>query len=149
MQPDFEIGAFFGMRSSEQISSFGTVEIDKAITCVFAKTVRKIGKRFVNIEAQFRNFKKEKSVLTTETTETNNSFTLEGDYYINPGLSLGGGFVINRGQDRSHEGTAFAVRGRYDHPSQFGVVLSAERFMARDSTVDDRTTIRISVEFRY
>ena len=40
---------------------------------------------------------------------SNTILTIGGDYYFNPGLSLGGGFDINSGDDRSDEGFTLEV----------------------------------------
>ena len=143
LEPNSEVGVLF--ETSEVTSSFTSTEVEGTVFGVYAKTVRRLNGRFVNVEAEFRNNKDE---ATGSPSETNTEFEIGGDYYINPGMAVGAAFTTNSGDDQSSEGKTIEVRGRYDDESMWGAELSVSSFSASNSGVDDHTIIWFSLVFR-
>ena len=148
LQSNLEVGVSFGSMKAEdpdlvssETKSFG----------VYAKTVREMGGRTVNLEVELASVDYTfdlKAIPGVDDEGKNFRFAVGGDCYLGEGLSVGGAIVSNSGDYADAEGLGFEARIAYNHGTALGVELAVVRFKASGAGVQNTTAGRILVVYR-
>ena len=82
----------------------------------------------------------------TDKNDTNTVVEIEGDYYFNQKISLGGSLAFNNGDDEWQEGKTISVRNKTYFTHNFAVAVEFEQFYVDDEEKgEDDKTISITL----
>ena len=143
-EDNLEIGGTY--RSFTLEDDDGIINFKETLLGAYAKTVRKIAgiPKLVNLEGT--------AVLIQSDYggggEINLQADVAGDYYLNPGFSLGAAVRLNIGGADAQDGFGMLLRGSYNHGTTYGGSLTLGQFSPERSGVEDQFSLFLSVFYR-
>jgi hypothetical protein len=103
---------------------------------------------FINVEGTVKRISAENDFADTK--EVNTETEILADFYIMPQLSIGAGFELNSGEDKSKEGNAISFRTKGYFIPNAALSFRYEMFKAKDTDEgDDQDTFEIGLTGRF